>query len=89
MYDSAVLAGVTIGRTGLIAVLSFNNEPIAHFLLHCPMYRAQRSVLRYNVTKIAGRSASPLNLDVLLDQPKCTPSTLVFVDAVKFARKAI
>jgi hypothetical protein len=56
----------------------FNNK-IAHFLLYCPMYRAQRRVLRYNVTKIAGRSASPLNLDVLLDQPKCTPSTLALV----------
>jgi hypothetical protein len=44
----------------------FNNETIAHFLLYCPMYRAQRRVLHNNITKIAGRSASPLNLDVLL-----------------------
>ncbi len=55
----------------------FNNETIAHFLLYCPMYRAQRRILHNNVTKIAGRSASPLNLDVLLDQPKCTPSNLI------------
>jgi hypothetical protein len=61
----------------------FNNETIAHFLLYCPMYRAQRRVLHNNITKIAGRSASPLNLDVLLDQPKCTSSNLAFVDAVK------
>jgi hypothetical protein len=67
----------------------FNNETIAQFLLYCPMYRAQRRVLHNNITKIAGRSASPLNLDVLLDQPKCTPSTLAFVDAVKLARTAI
>ncbi len=67
----------------------FNNETIAHFLLYCPMYRAQSRVLHNNITKIAGRSASPLNLDVLLDQPKCTPSTLAFVDAVKLARTAI
>jgi hypothetical protein len=59
----------------------FNNETIAHFLLYFPMYRAQRRVLDNNITKIAGRSASPLNLDVLLDQPKCTPSTLAFVDS--------
>jgi hypothetical protein len=65
------------------------DEPIAHFLLYCTMYRAQRRVLHNNITKIAGRSASPLSLDVLLDQPKCTPSTLAFVDAVKLARTAI
>jgi hypothetical protein len=59
----------------------FNNETIAHFLFYCPMFRAQRRVLHNNVTKIAGRSASPLNLDVLLDQPKCPPSTLAFGDA--------
>jgi hypothetical protein len=47
----------------------FNNETIAHFLLYFPMYRAQRRVLHNNITKIAGRSGSPLNLDVLLDQP--------------------
>jgi ribonuclease HI len=67
----------------------FNNETIAHFLLRCPMHRAQRRVLRNNITRIAGRSASPLNLDVLLDQPKCTPSTLAFVDAVMLARSAV
>jgi ribonuclease HI len=38
----------------------FKNETIAHFLLYCPMYRAQRRVLHNNITKIAGRSASPL-----------------------------
>ncbi len=67
----------------------FNHETIAHFLLYCPMYRAQRRVLHKNITKIAVRSASPLNLDVLLDQPKCTPSPLAFVDAVKLARTDI
>jgi hypothetical protein len=67
----------------------FNNVAIANFLLYCPMYPAQRRVLHNNITKIGGKSASPLNLDVLLDQPKYTPSTLAFVDAVKLARTAI
>jgi hypothetical protein len=67
----------------------FNNEIMAHFFLYCPMYRAQRRVLHNNITKIAGRSASPLNLDILLDQPKCTSSNLAFVDAVKLARTVI
>jgi hypothetical protein len=62
----------------------FNNEAAS-----LPMYRAQRRDLHNNITKIAAKSASPLNLDVLLDQPKCTPSALAFVDAVKLARTAI
>jgi hypothetical protein len=28
----------------------FNNETIAHFLLYCPMYRAQRRVLHNYIT---------------------------------------
>jgi hypothetical protein len=45
----------------------FNNETIAHFLHHFLRDRATRRVLHNNITEIAGRSASPLNLDVLLN----------------------
>jgi hypothetical protein len=58
-----------------------NNAPIAYHNFTSIAYTTPLGYLRWPLT--------PLNLDVLLDQPKCIPSTLAFVDAVKLARTAI
>jgi hypothetical protein len=59
---------------------------------HCPF-----SSLLSDVSRTKKSSPQQYNKDrrqvgvpyVLLDQPKCTPSTLAFVDAVKLARTAM
>ncbi len=97
---TCVHQSITISLLPLLELLFAQNQSRSHPKVsmrlqqrnHCPFSSLLSDVSRTKKSspQLYNKDRQQVGVpDVLLDQPKCTPSTLAFVDAVKLARTAI